>query len=77
MVDDWGYSSTTPMRIVSMSSYDLRKPRRRAPEDGVAHKQALRDSHVGTLDKALDQAGANGWIIVSMKDDWKSVFPDR
>jgi phosphoserine phosphatase len=36
-----------------------------------------RESHVGTLDKALDQAGANGWIIVSMKDDWKSVFPDR
>jgi len=36
-----------------------------------------RDSHVGTLDKALDQADANGWIIVSMKDDWKSVFPDR
>jgi phosphoserine phosphatase len=34
-----------------------------------------RDSHVGTLDKALDQADANGWIIVSMKDDWKSIFP--
>jgi phosphoserine phosphatase len=36
-----------------------------------------RESHIGTLDKALDQADANGWIIVSMKDDWKSVFPDR
>ena len=36
-----------------------------------------RDSHVGTLDKALDQADANGWIIVSMEDDWKSIFPER
>jgi phosphoglycolate phosphatase-like HAD superfamily hydrolase len=36
-----------------------------------------RKSHVGTLDIALDQADANGWIIVSMKNDWKTVFPDR
>jgi phosphoglycolate phosphatase-like HAD superfamily hydrolase len=36
-----------------------------------------RKSHVGTLDKALDQAAANNWIIVSMKDDWKTVFPGK
>jgi phosphoserine phosphatase len=35
-----------------------------------------RKSHVGTLDKALDQADADGWIIVDMKNDWKTVFPD-
>ncbi len=34
-----------------------------------------RASHVGTLDKALDQADANGWIIVDMKKDWKHIFP--
>jgi phosphoglycolate phosphatase-like HAD superfamily hydrolase len=34
-----------------------------------------RKSHVGVLDKALDQATANGWIIVDMKKDWKRVFP--
>lgn len=34
-----------------------------------------RKSHVGTLDKALDQASANGWVIVDMKKDWKVVFP--
>jgi phosphoglycolate phosphatase-like HAD superfamily hydrolase len=34
-----------------------------------------RKSHVGTLDKALNQADANGWIIVDMKKDWKSIFP--
>jgi phosphoglycolate phosphatase-like HAD superfamily hydrolase len=35
-----------------------------------------RKSHVGTLEKALDLADANDWIIVDMKNDWKSVFPD-
>jgi hypothetical protein len=35
-----------------------------------------RDSHVGTLDKVLDMAADNDWIIVSMKNDWKTVFPD-
>jgi phosphoglycolate phosphatase-like HAD superfamily hydrolase len=36
-----------------------------------------RKSHVGTLDKALDQADANDWIIVDMKKDWKKVFPEK
>jgi phosphoserine phosphatase len=34
-----------------------------------------RESHVGTLDKVLDMAPAQGWIIVDMKRDWKVVFP--
>ena len=34
-----------------------------------------RQSHVGRLDKALDEAGANGWTVVSMKDDWNTIFP--
>jgi hypothetical protein len=34
-----------------------------------------RKSHVGTLDKVLDGADANGWFIVDMKKDWKAVFP--
>lgn len=34
-----------------------------------------RDSKVGKLDKALDAAPANGWIVVSMKRDWKTIFP--
>ncbi len=36
-----------------------------------------RKSHVGTLDKALDQAAAKGWIIVDMKQDWKQIFPSK
>lgn len=34
-----------------------------------------RDSHVGRLDKALNAAVENGWIVVDMKDDWKQIFP--
>jgi hypothetical protein len=33
-----------------------------------------RQSHVGRLDKGLDEAKAKGWTVVSMKDDWKVVF---
>jgi len=33
-----------------------------------------RKSHVGTLDKALDQADAKGWVIVDMKNDWNRIF---
>jgi hypothetical protein len=34
-----------------------------------------RKSHVGQLHKALDEALAKGWTLVSMKDDWKTIFP--
>ena len=34
-----------------------------------------RDSHVGRLDKALDAANKNGWTIVDMKRDWKTIYP--
>lgn len=33
-----------------------------------------RKSHVGKLDKALDEANAKGWAVVDMKRDWKNVF---
>ena len=36
-----------------------------------------RESHVGTLDKALDQADSEGWIIVDMKRNWKTLFTSR
>jgi hypothetical protein len=34
-----------------------------------------RDSHVGRLDRGLDQGPDRGWIIVDMKSDWQRVFP--
>jgi phosphoserine phosphatase len=36
-----------------------------------------RKSHVGKLDRGLDEAAKRGWIVASMKDDWKTVFPGR
>ncbi len=35
-----------------------------------------RESHVGRLDRGLDEAAAHGWTVVSMKDDWNKIFPD-
>jgi hypothetical protein len=34
-----------------------------------------RQSSVGQLDKALDEAGRRGWTVVDMKQDWKTIFP--
>ncbi|GAB2185508.1 HAD family hydrolase [Roseibium sp. LAB1] len=36
-----------------------------------------RDTHFGTLDKGLDDASKEGWHIISMKDDWKQIFPNQ
>jgi phosphoserine phosphatase len=33
-----------------------------------------RDSSIGHLDQALAAAGAAGWVVVSMKDDWRTMF---
>src|SRR5262245_2953282 len=34
-----------------------------------------RQSHIGRLDKALAAAKQYNWTLVSMKDDWKDIFP--
>jgi phosphoglycolate phosphatase-like HAD superfamily hydrolase len=36
-----------------------------------------RDSHIGKLDKALDEAAQRKWTVVDMKNDWKTVFPGK
>ena len=33
-----------------------------------------RQSHVGRLDKGLDEARARGWTVVDMKRDWRVVY---
>jgi hypothetical protein len=45
--------------------------------DGEREVAYDRQSHVGKLDKALDEAVARGWVVVDMKVDWNKVFPDR
>ena len=47
----------------------------------VHHTDAEREwaydrvSRIGKLDKALDEAKERSWTVVSMKDDWKTIFP--
>ena len=49
----------------------------------VHHTDAMREyaydrqSKIGKLDKALDEAIAKGWTVVDMKRDWKTVFPEQ
>ncbi|MBK9965791.1 MAG: haloacid dehalogenase-like hydrolase [Holophagales bacterium] len=44
--------------------------------DDAAREYAYdRKSPFGRLDRALDAAPSKGWTVVSMKDDWKAVFP--
>ncbi len=49
----------------------------------VHHDDAAREfaydrkSPIGTLDKAWDEAVAKGWTVVSMKDDWKTIFVQK
>ena len=34
-----------------------------------------RDSHIGRLDAALDEAEQRGWTVVDMRQDWKTIYP--
>ena len=44
--------------------------------DDAAREWAYdRESHIGKLDKGLDEAAAKNWTVVSMKGDWKNIFP--
>jgi hypothetical protein len=36
-----------------------------------------RESKVGKLSRALDEAKARDWLIVDMKNDWKVIWPPR
>jgi hypothetical protein len=56
------------------------------PRQGEATDQARRtfngpehpstETKVGTFTQALyDEAKKNGWTVISMKNDWKVIFP--
>ena len=34
-----------------------------------------RDSHIGRLDKGLDEALEKGWTVIDMKNDWNKIYP--
>jgi hypothetical protein len=33
-----------------------------------------RDSHIGKLERGLDEAGVRGWILVDMAADWSRIY---
>jgi hypothetical protein len=47
----------------------------------VHHTDSLREfaydrhSHIGKLDKGLDDAARYHWLVVDMKQEWKKIFP--
>jgi hypothetical protein len=50
----------------------------------VHHDDAAREfaydrgSHIGKLERGLDEAAARRWTVISMKDDWAQVYaPSR
>lgn len=43
--------------------------------DGEREWAYDRDSHIGRLDKGLDQAMADGWTVVDMAKEWKVIYP--
>lgn len=43
--------------------------------DGQREWAYDRQSHIGRLDKALDEALAKKWVVVDMKRDWKQIYP--
>jgi len=43
--------------------------------DGEREWAYDRNSHIGHLDKALDEAQQKKWTVVDMKNDWKVIYP--
>lgn len=43
--------------------------------DAVREYAYDRDSKIGRLARALDDAPRNGWIVVDMAKDWRTIFP--
>ncbi len=35
-----------------------------------------RGSHIGALERGLDEADKRGWILIDMKEDWKVIYPE-
>ena len=76
-----------PLAAFGNSDGDLEMLQWTAAGDGrrlmllVRHTDAARewaygrDSKIGRLDKALEEAKRRGWTVVEMKKDWRVVYP--
>jgi hypothetical protein len=45
--------------------------------DGEREWAYDRESHIGRLDKGLDEAREKGWTVIDMKKDWKVIYPSE
>ncbi|MDN3204794.1 HAD family hydrolase [Algoriphagus sediminis] len=45
--------------------------------DSVREWAYDRESHIGQLDKGLDEAKEKGWTVVDMSKDWKVIYPSE
>jgi len=45
-------------------------------DDGEREYAYDRKSSIGRLDRGLDEAAKRGWLVVSMKADWRAVYAD-
>ncbi len=43
--------------------------------DSVREWAYDRESHIGRLDKGLDEAQEKGWTVIDMEQDWKVIYP--
>lgn len=81
------YIGQRPIAAFGNSDGDLQMLQWTTAGDGarfglkVRHTDARREwaydrkGHVGRLDKALDLATDNGWVVVGMRKDWKRIYP--
>jgi phosphoglycolate phosphatase-like HAD superfamily hydrolase len=45
-------------------------------DDGEREYAYDRKSPVGRLERGLDEAAQRGWVVVSVKDDWRTVYSE-
>lgn len=45
--------------------------------DSVREVAYDRASHIGKLEKGLDDSSKNNWLIVDMQQDWKIIYPSQ
>lgn len=83
----WRFIGRRPVFAAGNSDGDIQMLQFTAPGDRTAFGLVLhhddgerewaydRDSHIGRLDVALDEAPDRGWTVISMKNDWSKIFP--
>ncbi len=83
----WNHIGLRPIAAFGNSDGDLQMLQWTTMEGGrrlgaiVHHTDAAREyaydrnTTFGRLDKALDAATVNGWTVIDMKSDWKTIFP--